>query len=178
MPKQEKIDKVATLKEQVGQASALYFLDFTGVGVNDFNATRRQLRETGASVKVVKNRLALRALTESGVGEDVGRFLRGPTSLVMAGEDPVAPVRAIKDAARKLEGLAFKGGYLDSVFYGPEQFDFLASMPNKQELRGQLVGVLSAPIAELALGLERLIGDLVYVFEQLGERKGSADAEA
>jgi large subunit ribosomal protein L10 len=178
MPKQEKVEQVAALKEQVSRASALYFLDFTGVAVNDFNTTRRRLRETGASVKVVKNRLALRALTESGVDEAVGKFLRGPTSLVMAGEDSVAPARVIKEVARKLEKLGFKGAYLDSTFYGPEQFDFLASMPNKQELRAQLVGVLSAPMTELALSLERMISDLVYVFEQLGERKGQAPSEA
>lgn len=172
MPKQEKVEQVAALKEQVSRASALYFLDFTGVAANDFNATRRRLGEAGASVKVIKNRLALRALTESGVDEQVGDLLHGPTSLVLAGEDSLAPARALKEIKRKLEALGFKGAYLDGTIYGAEQFEFIASMPTKDELRGQLVGTLSAPIWGFALSLERLLGDLVYVFERLGERKG------
>lgn len=178
MPTQHKIEQVAALKEQVEQASAFYFLDFTGVGVNDFNATRRRLKEVGARVKVVKNRLALRAMVESGIAEEVADYLRGPTSLVLAVEDSVAPARIIRDIAKKLEALKVKGAYVDGTFYPADQFGYIASLPTKDELRGQVVGVLVAPIWELASSLESLISDLVYVLDQLKDRGGEGPAAA
>jgi len=167
MPAQDKVDKVKELKRDIGQASALYFIDFTRVGVNDFNGLRRRLGGVGAAVKIVKNRLALRALGEAGVEADLGAMLRGPTSVVFAGEDPVAPARVIKDAQKTLENLQFKGAYLDAAVYAAEQFAFLAGLPTKDELLGQLVGVLHAPVAEFAFGLEGLLSQLAFVLEQL-----------
>jgi large subunit ribosomal protein L10 len=96
MPKQVKIDAVAGLKDKIGEASALYFIDFTKLAANDFNALRRKLGELKVTVRVVKNRLALRALTESGVPADIDKLLIGPTSLVFAIDDPVAPARTIR----------------------------------------------------------------------------------
>ncbi len=176
MPSQDKVDKVRELSKDIGQASALYFLDFTRVGVNDFNGLRRQLGGVGAAVKIVKNRLALRALSEAGVESDLAGMLRGPTSVVFAGEDPVAPARVIKDVQKTLENLQFKGAYLDADVYAADQFAFLAGLPTKDELRAELVGVLHAPIAEFALGLEGLLGEMAFVLEQLQGRKAEAAA--
>jgi large subunit ribosomal protein L10 len=176
MPSQDKVDKVKELSKDIGQASALYFLDFTRVGVNDFNGLRRQLGGVGAAVKIVKNRLALRALSEAGVESDLAGMLRGPTSVVFAGEDPVAPARVIKDVQKRLENLQFKGAYLDAAVYAADQFAFLAGLPNKDELRAELVGVLHAPVAEFAFGLEGLLSGMVFVLEQLQGRRAVAAA--
>ena len=97
MPKQVKIDAVTGLKDRIEKASALYFLDFTKLAANDFNTLRRKLGESKVAVRVVKNRLALRALTESGVPAEIEKLLTGPTSLVFAVDDPVAPARTIRE---------------------------------------------------------------------------------
>lgn len=170
MPKQEKIDCVADLKDRIAGASALYFVDFTKVTANDFNALRRKLGELNVRVRVVKNRLALRALTESGTPAEVEALLKGPTSIVFAAEDPIAPARTIRDVAKKNTALKVKGAYLDSVLYRADRFDFIAGLPTKHELRGQLVGVLEGPIWEFVLGLESLLNDLVYVLDQIKDR--------
>jgi len=170
MPKQEKIDAVAELKSLAAQASALYFFDFTKVGANDFNALRRKLGELKVSVQVVKNRLALRALTETGTPAEVERLLKGPTSVVFAADDPVAPARLIRDIARKLTALKVKGACLDGTLYDAAKFDFLAGLPTKNELRGQVVGVLEGPIWEFVLGLDGLLSELVWVLDQLKDR--------
>jgi len=172
MPKQEKIDAVAELKERIAQASALYFIDFSKVKANDFNALRRRLGELKVAMRVVKNRLALRALTESGTAEEIGSLLKGPTSVVFAGEDPVAPARLVRDAARKLEAIKVKGAYFDRTIYGAAQFDFLAGLPTKHELLGQLVGTLEGPIWEFVLGLDGLLSELVWVLDQVKDLPG------
>jgi large subunit ribosomal protein L10 len=173
MPKQEKVDTIAELKDRIAAASALYFIDFTKVTANDFNALRRKL---GVPVRVVKNRLALRALTESGTPAEVEAILKGPTSVVFAGEDPVAPARTIREAAKKSTALKVKGAYLDRTLYGADRFEFLASLPTKIELRSELVGVLQSPISELVYGLEWLLNDLVFVLDQIKDRTAEAAA--
>jgi large subunit ribosomal protein L10 len=176
MPKQAKIDEVAGLKERIGRASALYFFDFTKLAANDFNVLRRKLGESKVTVRVVKNRLALRALTESGVPADIEKLLTGPTSVVFASDDPVAPARTIREQMRKMASLKVKGAYLDQVLYTADKFDFLAGLPTKNELRGEVVGVLQGPIYGLVLTLEGLLSDLVWVLDQVKDRPAQAEA--
>ena len=178
MPKQVKIDEVAGLKERIGGASALYFLDFTKLAANDFNVLRRKLGEAKVAVRVVKNRLALRALTESGMPADVEKLLTGPTSLVFAGEDPVAPARTIREQMRKMAALKVKGAYLDRVLYPADRFDFIAALPTKIELRAQVVGVLEGSISGLVMSLDGLLSDLVWVLDQIRDRPAPEPAAA
>jgi len=170
MPKQVKVDAVAGLKDGIEKASALYFIDFTRLAANDFNALRRKLGESKVAVRVVKNRLALRALTESGVPAEIEKLLTGPTSLVFAGDDPVAPARTIREQMRKMVALKVKGAYLDHVLYAADRFDFIAALPTKTELRGQVVGVLDGPISGLVMSLDGLLSELVWVLDQVKDR--------
>ena len=174
MPKQVKIDAVAGLKDRIGRASALYFIDFTKLAANDFNVLRRKLGESKVAVRVVKNRLALRALTESGVPTDIEQLLIGPTSLVFAGDDPVAPARTIREQMRKMVALKVKGAYLDRVLYAADRFDFIAALPTKNELRGEVVGVLEGPIWGLVMSLDGLLSELVWVLDQVKDRPADA----
>ncbi len=174
MPKQVKVDEVAGLKDKIGRASALYFIDFTKVAANDFNALRRKLGESKITVRVVKNRLALRALTESGVPADIEKLLTGPTSLVFAVDDPVAPARTIREQMKKIAALKVKGAYLDRVLYPANRFDFIAGLPTKGELRGEVVGVLQGPISGLVFSLDGLLSDLVWVLDQIKDRPQAA----
>lgn len=176
MPKQVKIDEVTGLKERIGRASALYFFDFTKLPANDFNVLRRKLGESKVTVRVVKNRLALRALTESGVPADIEKLLTGPTSVVFAADDPVAPARTIREQMKKMAALKVKGAYLDQVLYAADRFDFIAGLPTKHELRGEVVGVLQGPIYGLVLTLDGLLSDLVWVLDQIKDRPAPAEA--
>ncbi len=170
MPKQVKVDAVIGLKDKIGRASALYFIDFARLGANDFNALRRKLGESKVTVRVVKNRLALRALTECGVSADIEKLLIGPTSMVFAGDDPVAPARVIREQMRKMTALKVKGAYLDRVLYTADRFDFIAALPTKHELHAQVVGVLEGPIWGLVMSLEGLLSELVCVLDQVKDR--------
>lgn len=170
MPKQVKIDAVAGLKERISRASALYFFDFTRLPANDFNVLRRKLGESKVKVRVVKNRLALRALTESGVPADIEKLLTGPTSVVFAADDPVAPARTIREQMKKMAALKVKGAYLDRVLYPASKFDFIAGLPTRNELRGEVVAVLQGPIYGLVMILDGLLSELVWVLDQVKDR--------
>jgi large subunit ribosomal protein L10 len=122
----------------------------------------------------VKNRLALRALTESGVPADIEKLLTGPTSLVFAVDDPVAPARTIREQMKKMAALKVKGAYLDRVLYPANRFDFIAGLPTKNELRGEVVGVLQGPIYGLVMSLDGLLSELVWVLDQVKDRPAAA----
>lgn len=173
MPREDKVRFVEELRSKIQQATALYFLDFTGLPANDFNEFRRSAREQQLQVKVVKNQLALRALRESGVPEGIAQVLRGPTSMVFAPDDPVAPARFLKEIAKRIPNIKFKGAYLENTIYTAEQFDLLANLPTKQDLRAELVGLLAGPISGLAGILEGLLAELIWVLEGLGQKKES-----
>ncbi len=175
MPKQEKVLEVAKLKELLSGASAIYFVDFTAIPANDFNQVRRRLRENGAAVRVAKNRLALRALKECGLAEGVDKFLRGPTSLVIGSEDPIAPARVLRELQKKLENLKVKGVYLDGTAHPADRFNYLATLPTKAELRAEVVGVLAGPISGLVWALEGLLSEFVYVVEEVAKKSSPAE---
>lgn len=162
---------IEELSAVVSRATALYFLDFTKVSANDIAQFRRRLREQHIRMRVVKNRLALRALTASGIPEEeIKGLLRGPTSVVFASADPLAPVRLFRETAAKLKELRFKGAYFERRVYGPDQLDFLARLPTKNELRAQAVGVLSGPVDELVFTLDGVLRELVWLCEKKAEK--------
>lgn len=167
--KEDKIKAVEELKEKISQAEAFYFVDFTGVQANDFNNFRRRAQKERLTIKVVKNRLLLLAFTACGVPTEIAEILRGPTSIIFADTDPVAPARLLKEMGERLPGLKFKGAFFDKTIYLPEQFSFLASLPTKDEARANIVGTLTAPLAGLIGILEGVTGELVGVVDKIAE---------
>jgi ribosomal protein L10 len=178
MPKDVKVKEVEALTAKAKDASALYFVDFTGVTAIDITALRRQLREQKVGMRVVKNRLAGRALSQAGVKTEVEAILKGPTSIVFAAADPLAPARLLRDATGRLKALKVKGAWFDGAVYPADRFEFLASLPSRQDLRAELVGVLQDPLGELVFVLDGLLPELVRVLEGVGEKKASAPVEA
>ncbi|MGQ9708548.1 MAG: 50S ribosomal protein L10 [bacterium] len=170
MAKEEKIKFIEELGGEIGRASAVYFMDFTGVRANDFNDLRRVARERRFLVKVVKNRLALRALRQCGVPSEIFDVLKGPTSLILTNDDPVAPARLLKEMASRIAGVRFKGAYFGKNIFLADQFDFLAGLPTKEELRGQVVWVLIGPLAGLVGVCGGLLGELVWVLDEITRR--------
>ncbi len=175
---QDKAKVIEELRERVRSAKALYFVDFTGVSANDFNEMRRRARQQQLSVKVVKNTLVERVLEEFGAPAGVNEILRGPTSIMFSLEDPVAPARLLREMKDRMPAIKFKGAYFENTVYPANQFDFLATLPTKDDLRAQLVGVLSGPISGLVQVLSGLLGELVWVLEQLPGLTGEKAPDA
>ncbi len=168
--KEDKAKVIEELREKVRQAKALYFVDFTGISANDLNDFRRRARQRQLSVKVVKNTLIERVLEEVGAPAGYREVLRGPTSVVFSFEDPVAPARLLKEVKGALPALKFKGAYFEERVYPAGEFDFLASLPSKDELRAEVVGALAGPISGLVQVLFGVLSELVWVLEQLPGR--------
>ncbi|MGQ9678630.1 MAG: 50S ribosomal protein L10 [bacterium] len=172
MATKEKVKIVDELRDKIQQAKSIFFIDFTWLGGNSFNELRRRARDKNLTVKVIKNTLALRVLEEVGIRGVIAEILRGPTSLILAFEDPVAPARLLKEVKETVPGIKFKGAYLEGKIYQATQFEFLATLPTKEDIRAEIVSVLASPLSELVWVLEGFLGEVVWVLENIAQRHG------
>lgn len=166
MPTDEKVLTIDNIKKLVEVATAVYFADLSRIKATEISSLRQKFSNMGIKVKVVKNRLAKRAMTEAGI-QGIESFLLGPTALILSYDDPLIPAKLIKDFSKKNAELKIKGAYLDKLVYTANQFDYLATLSSKPELLCQLVGCLSQPLSELAFVLEALIQQLVVGLEEI-----------
>ncbi len=177
MQREEKTQLINELQEKIRHSTALFFIDFTGITANDFNTLRRSGKTKNLMVKVVKNRLAKRALVECGVPDVVGQFLEGPTAMIFSFDDPTAPAQLIKEVRERQINLKFKGAYLEQKVFTAGDFDFLSSLPTKDELKRELLGVLAGHLYGLVMVLSGLGEQLIWILAEL-ERKKANPAEA
>lgn len=158
------IASVEELRSLLADRGTFFFVDYQGLSAADLNALRAKVKAEGGRLLVAKNTLINVVLQEQGV-EDFSDQLTGPTALVLTGEDPVGPVKALtdfaKDHARELP--APKGGLLQGSKVGPEALARVAKLPGREQILSELVGVLQAPLQQLVGVLEGPQRNLVSV---------------
>jgi large subunit ribosomal protein L10 len=179
MPTPRKVEQVAKIKELVEGSRAVYFVDFSKIDARTITELRRDLKQEGIRLKTAKNRMARRGLTAAGVSADLAEIIRGPTSLVLSPtEEPYLAARTLKDFGVKNKEWKFKGAYVEQTLFKGEQFDLLAGMPTRSEVRQQLAGVLLSPLHQLVTTLEGTYAGLIFGLDELAaRRKETAPAE-
>ncbi|MGQ0766783.1 MAG: 50S ribosomal protein L10 [Gemmatimonadota bacterium] len=157
MKRSQKQELVSDLRARITDAKALYFTDFSGLNVKRMTELRRRLRRAGVEYVVIKNTLALRAVSE--IGLPASR-LRGPTGVVVA-RDPIVAAKVLVDFAREHEQKpAMKGGIFEGAEIDTEMVRRLATLPTREEALGQFAGVLNTICMMFALALEARIAQL------------------
>jgi len=157
---------VAQLRELLAEASTFFLVDFQGLSAGEMHKLRARVRAAGGRLLVAKNTLVQVVLKEHGI-EGFEATLQGPTALVLVGEDPVAPAKALSDFAKEhpKDLPAAKGGRLQGSAVGPAALARIATLPSRDELYAQLVGVLQAPMAQLVGVLQAPERNLVSVID-------------
>jgi len=164
--KAQKQAVVTALADRLRRSTTVYVTDFTGLDVARLTQLRRRLRAAGVDYVVVKNTLALRALSDARVA-GLEPHLAGPTGLVLGGADPVAAAKVLGDFAKEFEKPAIKVGLVDGKAVTPDQVKRLATLPSRTELLAQLGGTLQAPMAGFVGALNGLLMNLVGALEAL-----------
>lgn len=176
MKKQEKIFTVQNLAEKLKDVKMVTLADYRGLTVSQMGQIRDLVRKDGGEITVIKNTLLKRALQEAGLlpadkdltDEDLG--LTGPTAVVIAYEDELAPLKAIANFS-KINGLpTFKIGILEGQLIAKEDIERLSRLPDKQDLQIKLVGLLSSPAFRLVQVLSANQGKLLYILKTKVER--------
>jgi large subunit ribosomal protein L10 len=176
MNKDEKAALVDEIAERLGDANAIFAVDYRGISVPQAAELRTQLSEADATFRVVKNRLAKRAVERAGAAE-LTDLLAGPTALAFVKGDAVTAAKAISTFGRQHDILEYKGGVMDGAPLAPDQFGAIARLPGLDVLRGQFVGVAASPLTGLTRGLASLLSGLATALGEIQER-GLVSGEA
>ena len=176
MPTARKETTVDELRERLAGAQSLFLTDYQGLTVEEITRLRGELRKDGSSYAVVKNTLF--RIAGGDVATRLDAFLSGPTGIVFAGEDPVAPAKAIKTFGDATKKLAIKAAYIDGAVVEAAQVEALAKLPPKIELIARFVGSLAAPLRGLVTVLSGNQSGLVRVLTAIREQREAAGANA
>jgi len=169
MPTARKEASVAELTEKLAAAKSLFFTDYQGLTVAEITKLRGELRKDGNSYSVVKNTLF--RIAAGDLASQVESFLAGPTGVVFAGADPVAPAKALKTFSDTVKKVGIKAAYIDGQIVDAKQVDVLAKLPPKIELLASLVGTLANPLRGLVTVLQGNQSGLVRALNAIREQK-------
>lgn len=122
---------------------------YQGTPVKAMQTLRKQARENSTLVRVFKNRLVMKAMSNSELTKDTDTdALKGMLLYAFNPEDEVAPAQVLADFAKTQPSIKFVGAITaDGTFIGAEDVTALASLPSKEQLRGILVGTIAAPLS-------------------------------
>src|SRR5215475_7611040 len=183
MHRDDKERVVAELTERLRTAETLIVADYRGLTMPQIDALRGRLIEHGARLSVVKNTLTRRAAEAAGA-DALLALLEGPTAIafIEADGDMVAVAKALADSARETRVLEIRGGIMQGREISASDVEELAKLPPLDVLRGQVLGVVIAPLSTFAAllnaPLQNLVGLIDARIEQLGAQThepGSAE---
>lgn len=180
MNREQKETAVAELATELGEAQAIFAVDFRGISVPQAAELRAELRGADTAFRVVKNRLTLRAADQAGT-EPLKDWLEGPTALALVRGDAALAAKTLSKLGAEFDVLSYKGGLMDGEVLEPDQFKAIAKLPGRDQLNAQFLGLVASPLTGLVRGLGSMIGGLVLQLGQIAERglvTGKAPAPA
>ncbi|MEM8985288.1 MAG: 50S ribosomal protein L10 [Pseudomonadota bacterium] len=142
-----------------------------GLTVSEMEDLRGELRNAGASMKIVKNRLAKIAISGK-PSEELSDLFSGPTALAFS-EDPVAAAKAVHAYAKKNDKLSILGGAMDEEILDEKGVKALASMPSREELLASIVQTIMSPAAEIVGAVTAPASQLAGIVETLEKREAA-----
>jgi len=170
---------VTDLQQRIGDTSEMLVVDSSRLDAISDNRFRLGLREKDIRILTVKNSMALRALHSAEVTA-LDPILEGPSSLVFGGEDIVSLSKEVAGWARELgDGLLeIKGGMLEGITLSASDVDELSKSPSREELIGQIAGLLLSPGATIAGSLLGPGGLVAGSIEAIADGEAEEETEA
>jgi large subunit ribosomal protein L10 len=163
MTREEKSIAIEDLTAKLANANVVYIADTSGLNAETTSNLRRTCFKAGIKLEVVKNTLLEKAMEASNNDYgDLASVLKGNSSIFIA-DIANAPAKIIKDFRKKSDKPAFKGAYINGEIYiGDNLIDSLAALKSKEEVIGEIIGLLQSPA-------KRVIAALLNNADQKGE---------
>ncbi|MGB7393841.1 MAG: 50S ribosomal protein L10 [Pricia sp.] len=171
MTREEKGIEIKNLTERLGESSTIYLADISGLDAVQTSNLRRACFKANVKLSVVKNTLLRKAMEAS--DKEFGKLpetLKGNTSLMFS-EVGNAPAKIIKNFRKKEPIPALKGAFVEEAIYiGDENLDRLVEIKSKEEMIGEIIGLLQSPAKNVISGLKASGGKLAGILKTLSER--------
>jgi large subunit ribosomal protein L10 len=171
MTKEEKSRVIEDLTAQLAGTNVVYVADISGLNAENTSNLRRACFKAGIKLEVVKNTLLEKAMgnVENNYG-DLPSILKGSTSIMIA-ENGNAPAKIIKEFRKKSDKPVLKGAYIhEAVFIGDNQLDALVALKSKDEVIGEIIGLLQSPAKNVVSALKSGGGTIAGLVKTLSER--------
>ncbi|MFP5404934.1 MAG: 50S ribosomal protein L10 [Gammaproteobacteria bacterium] len=171
--REEKAAVVAEVSAQVAQAQSIVVAEYRGLEVGAITALRKQARESGVYLRVLKNSLARRAVADTPF-EKLSDTMVGPLIYGLS-NDPVSAAKVMNGFAKDNDKLVLKGGAMPNTVLDVNGVKALATMPSREELLAKLLGTMQAPIAQFVRTLNEVPGRFVRTLAAVRDQREQAD---
>ena len=172
MDRAQKQEAIETLKSDFAGAGAVVVTHYMGLTVAEMTDLRGRLRKEGATLQVVKNTLAQKAL-DGVAGEGGDALFTGPVAIAY-GKDPVAAAKVATDYAKTNDKFVVMGAIMGANVLDQKAVGSLATLPSLDQLRAQLIGLINAPATKVAGVLQAPAGQLARVFNAYATKDNAA----
>ena len=172
MTREEKATVIEDLTAQLAENPNIYLADISGLNAVDTSNLRRACFKANIKLAVVKNTLLAKAMegSDKEFGE-LSEVLKGNTSLMLS-ETGNAPAKLIKNFRKKSEKPVLKGAFIEeAVYIGDENLDALVNIKSKEEVIGDIIGLLQSPAKNVISGLKSGGGKLAGILKTLSEKE-------
>lgn len=161
---------LAKTVDRLSRSASVALVNIQGVKVSELEGIRDALFAQGLQLQVSKNNVTKLALKEVNI-EIPAELLDQQLGMVFSYEDPIASAKVLTPFLKDIEALELLGGIMENAFMTPAQMKSLASLPSRDQLLGQLVGTLAAPLSGLVNVLQGNLRGLVTVLGQIRDTK-------
>lgn len=155
MPAQKKIDTLKELTQQMEDAKAIVLTDYRGLTHKQLEDLRKQLRKVDSSFVVAKNTLMKKALTATKfMHEDGALPIDGPTAALIERADEITPLKTLMKFHKEANAPEIKMGFFFGSILKTDEILKLATLPSKEQLIANVVGLMKSPMYRLAVALK------------------------
>lgn len=148
-----KAQQVAEVADKFKNATSAVVADVRGLTVEQSNNLRAELRGEGVELRVIKNKVLVRA-AEAADFSEMNDLFAGPSAVAFSNDDAIAPARVLKKYADEIEALEIKGGFIDGNIVSIEDINKYASLPDRDGLLSMLLSTLQAPVRNFAYAVK------------------------
>jgi large subunit ribosomal protein L10 len=172
--RESKVQKVGELKETFSRAKFAAVAEYQGLKVTELEKLRVNLRKQNAQLQVAKNTL-LKIAAQDTAYEALQQDFGGTTVVAFGFEEPVGPAKVLAEFSKDFDKLKIRSAMFEGQRMSAEQMIALSKLPSKEQLLGQLCGVLAAVPTKLVRTLNAAPSNLVYALQAIKEQKEQQD---
>ena len=173
MNRDEKAAIVAELNESFSRAKFSVVADYCGLTVSDLEKIRRDLRQSRSEIRIAKNTLLRRAVTDTSC-ESLTDDFTGTTAIVMSYDDPVAPAKVLAKCAENYDKFQLRSAVLEGEKITIDDLVALSKLPSKEVLLGQLLSVMNGVPTAFVRVLSAVPQNLLYGLQAVKDQKEQA----
>lgn len=166
---------VTEMAEKFEKSASVIVVNTRGLNVAEDTELRKQLREEGVELRVVKNTMLRRATDEAGIDEEIKEIFTGPTTVAFSYDDVSAPAKVLKEFAEDNDQIVLKGGLVEGNVISVDQIDAIAELPSRDELYSMLASALKGPARKTAQAVnamaEQPLRNAMLTLQALAEKK-------